>query len=68
MRLGVAPQPPAKGGANYILSPFRKSQLVAVDEVLDMAATAVQVIFEEGVAPAMNRFNRKNKPDDEESN
>jgi peptidyl-tRNA hydrolase, PTH1 family len=66
MRLGVAPQPPAKGGANYILSPFRKSQLVAVDELLDVAATAVQVIFEEGVATAMNRFNRKNKPDEPE--
>ena len=57
---------PAKGGANYILSPFRKSQLPAVDEVLDLAATAVQVIFDEGVAAAMNRFNRKNKPDEEE--
>jgi peptidyl-tRNA hydrolase, PTH1 family len=66
MRLGVAPQPPAKGGANYILSPFRKSQLVAVDELLDLAATAVQVVFEEGVAAAMNRFNRKNKPDEPE--
>jgi peptidyl-tRNA hydrolase, PTH1 family len=66
MRLGVAPQSPAKGGANYILSPFRKSQLVAVDELLDLAATAVQVVFEEGVAAAMNRFNRKNKPDEPE--
>jgi PTH1 family peptidyl-tRNA hydrolase len=66
MRLGIAPQPPARGGANYVLSPFRKSQLPAVDEVLDLAATAVQVIFEEGVAVAMNRFNRKNKPEEEE--
>ncbi len=67
MRLGIAPEPPAKGGANYVLSPFRKSQLAAVDEVLDLAAGAVQVIFEEGVAAAMNRFNRKNKPEGEES-
>jgi PTH1 family peptidyl-tRNA hydrolase len=66
MRLGIAPQPPARGGTNYVLSPFRKSQLPAVDEVLDLAATAVQVIFEEGVAAAMNRFNRKNKPEEEE--
>jgi PTH1 family peptidyl-tRNA hydrolase len=66
VRLGIAPQPPARGGANYVLSPFRKSQLPAVDEVLDTAATAVQVIFEEGVAAAMNRFNRKNKPEEEE--
>jgi PTH1 family peptidyl-tRNA hydrolase len=66
MRLGIAPEPPAKGGTNYVLSQFRKSQLPAVDEVLDLAATAVQVIFDEGVAAAMNRFNRKNKPGEEE--
>jgi len=66
MRLGIAPEPPAKGGTNYVLSPFRKSQLQAVDEVLDLAASAVQVIFDEGVAAAMNRFNRKNKPGEED--
>jgi PTH1 family peptidyl-tRNA hydrolase len=66
VRLGIAPEPPAKGSANYVLSPFRKLQVAAVDEVLDLAAQAVQVIFEEGVATAMNRFNRKNKPEEEE--
>ena len=60
MRLGIAPEPPARGGVNYVLSPFRKSQLLAVDEVLDLAASAVKVILEEGVATAMSRFNRKN--------
>ena len=66
IRIGVAPDDPRKGGAKYILSPFRKSQLVAVDEALDLAAQAVQVIVNEGIAPAMNRFNRKNKPEDTE--
>jgi PTH1 family peptidyl-tRNA hydrolase len=61
IRIGVAPDDPRKGGAKYILSPFRKSQLVAVDEALDLTAQAVQVIVNEGIAPAMNRFNRKNK-------
>jgi peptidyl-tRNA hydrolase, PTH1 family len=51
---------PRKGGAGYILAPFRKSALVAVDEALDLAAQAVHVIVNEGIAPAMNRFNRKN--------
>src|ERR1051326_8082982 len=32
IRIGVAPDDPRKGGAKYILAPFRKSQLVAVDE------------------------------------
>jgi peptidyl-tRNA hydrolase, PTH1 family len=64
IRVGVAPEDPRKGGAKYILSPFRKSQLVAVDEALDLAAQAVNVILSEGIATAMNRFNRKNKPEE----
>lgn len=64
IRIGVAPEDPKKGGAKYILAPFRKSQLVAVDEALDLAAEAVNVIIHEGIATAMNRFNRKNKPEE----
>ena len=64
IRIGVAPDDPRKGGAKYILSPFRKSQLVAVDEALDLAAQAVHVIVNESITVAMSRFNRKNRPDD----
>ncbi|HWX53355.1 MAG TPA: aminoacyl-tRNA hydrolase [Verrucomicrobiae bacterium] len=60
MRLGSAPDRPVKDGGQYGLAPFKKSQLVAVDEVLDLAAQAVGVIVNEGIAVAMNRFNRKN--------
>ena len=55
IRLGIAPE-------REILRPFRKAQLKVVDEVLDRAAEAVKVILTEGVAAAMNRFNRKNEP------
>ncbi len=61
IRIGVAPDDPKKGGAKYILSPFRKSQLVGVDEALDLSAKAVETIIAEGISVAMNRFNRKNK-------
>ncbi len=61
IRIGAAPDDPKKGGAKYILSPFRKSQLVAVDEALDLTAKAVETIIAEGISVAMNRFNRKNK-------
>ena len=64
IRIGVAPDDPGKGGAKYILAPFRKSQLPAVDEALDLTAQAVDVILSDGIATAMNRFNRKNKPDE----
>lgn len=64
IRIGVAPDDPRKGGAKYILAPFRKSQLVAVDEALDVTAQAVNVIMNEGITTAMGRFNRKNKPEE----
>jgi len=65
IRLGVAPES-GKGGARYILSPFRKSQLPAVDEALELTAQAVSVVLNEGTAAAMNRFNRKNVPEEPE--
>jgi peptidyl-tRNA hydrolase, PTH1 family len=65
IRIGIAPDDPRKGGAKYVLSPFRKSQLVAVDEALDLAAQAVNVIVNENITVAMSRFNRKNKPEEE---
>ncbi len=52
VRIGVDPM-------RDILRPFRKAQLKLVDEVLDTAAEAVNVIVKEGPGPAMNRFNRK---------
>lgn len=59
MRLGIAPDHPVKDGSRYVLGQFRKSQLVALDEMLDKAAEAVNVIVNEGTSVAMNRFNRK---------
>jgi PTH1 family peptidyl-tRNA hydrolase len=59
VRLGVAPDYKVKDGADYVLTPFRKSQLKIVDEIVDKAADAVKAILAEGPAAAMNRFNRK---------
>ena len=59
IRLGIAPDRKIKDGVKFVLTPFRKRQLKAVDELLDTAAEAVKVILTEGPAAAMNRFNRK---------
>ena len=67
IRLGIAPDHPVKDGSRYVLSQFKKSQLVTLDELLDTAAEAVRVILEEGRSAAMNRFNRKNKPEEPET-
>ncbi|HVO80876.1 MAG TPA: aminoacyl-tRNA hydrolase [Terriglobales bacterium] len=64
IRLGIAPERKIKDGVKYVLTPFRKAQLKAVDELLDTAAEAVNVILTEGPAAAMNRFNRKADAED----
>ena len=65
VRLGIAPDRKVTDGVKFVLTPFRKAQLKVVDEVLETAAEAVEVILKEGPAAAMNRFNRKNEPGDE---
>jgi len=59
IRLGIAPDHTVSDGAKFVLTPFRKSQDAVVDEMLDAAAEAVEVILKDGPAAAMNRFNRK---------
>jgi PTH1 family peptidyl-tRNA hydrolase len=59
IRLGVAPDHKVADGVKYLLAPFRKAQEKVVDEVIDTAAQAVELILKEGPAAAMNRFNRK---------
>jgi PTH1 family peptidyl-tRNA hydrolase len=65
IRIGVQPDDPRKGGAKYILAPFRKSMLEPLDAALELAAEAVNVIVNENITAAMNRFNRKNKSTEE---
>ncbi|MGA9475057.1 MAG: aminoacyl-tRNA hydrolase [Terriglobales bacterium] len=60
IRLGIAPDRKIGDGVKYVLTPFRKAQDKVVDEILDTAAQAVEVILKDGPAAAMNRFNRKN--------
>ena len=61
IRLGIAPDRKVVDGVKYVLTPFRKAQFQLVEEVLDTAAQAVEMILKEGPAAAMNRFNRKNE-------
>src|SRR5437879_12010993 len=65
IRLGIAPDRKISDGVKYVLTPFRKKELKVVDEVLDTAAEAVNVILKEGQAAAMNSVKRKNELDDE---
>lgn len=49
---------------DFVLSKFRKSELRVVAEMIDLCSDAVAVIHKEGIAAAMNRFNKKQKLED----
>jgi PTH1 family peptidyl-tRNA hydrolase len=49
------------GGKDFLLSPMRKQELAELDEVLDRAVRAVEVVLTKGVSAAMNEFNRKDE-------
>ena len=66
VRIGMAPERGPRG-AKHVLSQFRKSQYKAIDEVLDRAADALELVIVEGVAAAMNRYNRKPGTEAEEA-
>src|SRR6266403_5571939 len=54
IRLGIAPERKIADGVKFVLTPFRKAQLKKVDEILESAAGAVNMILKEGPAAAMN--------------
>jgi len=59
VRLGIHPGHPVRDGADFVLTPFRRSQIEALDELVGFAAEAVESIIAEGVEKAMTRFNRR---------
>ena len=64
IRIGVGPdvgQEHGRRGSSYLLAPMRRMELTVLDGALDEAAEAVSVIVAEGVAAAMNRFNRRER-------
>ena len=65
IRLGISPGK-VTDGAQFVLSPIKKSQYGAVDQMLDLSAQAVQLVLSEGPEAAMNRFNRKAEADEPE--
>jgi len=59
VRLGIYPGHPVEDGAEFVLAPFRRSQIQELDEFIGYAADAVRAIIAEGVEKAMTKFNRR---------
>ena len=66
LRLGCGPDHPVGDLAEYVLRPMKKAQLEVAAEMVAMAGDAVELILQEGIAAAMNKFNRRVPPPEEE--
>ena len=58
IRIGVGKPPGRQAGADYVLKRPRKPEQLELDVAVVEAAEAVETIFTDGVAVAMNRFNQ----------
>ncbi len=61
LRLGCGPDHPVGDLADYVLRPMKKGQLEAAAEMVAVAGDAVEMVLKEGIAAAMNKFNRRNR-------
>jgi PTH1 family peptidyl-tRNA hydrolase len=62
LRLGCGPDHPVGDLADYVLRPMKKAVLEVASEMVAEAGDAVEQILSQGIAAAMNKFNRRVPP------
>lgn len=63
LRLGIGPGHPLRDAKRFVLTPWKKTELESVADVLERAAEAVETMVREGLAKAMSLYNARPKPD-----
>lgn len=62
VRVGIGAKPEYMDLVDYVLGRFPTDELPTIREAIEDAADAVELWIEEGLQPAMNRFNKVKKP------
>jgi PTH1 family peptidyl-tRNA hydrolase len=65
LRLGCGPDHPVSDLAAYVLRPMKKADLEVASEMVATAGDAVEMILTQGIAAAMNKYNRRVPPAEE---
>ena len=65
LRLGCGPDHPVGDLADYVLRPMKKAALEVAAEMVATAGDAVEMILTQGIAAAMNKYNRRVPPAEE---
>ena len=66
MRMGVGDKPPKLDLADYVLGHFLPEEREAVRESVRNAALAIETVIAEGPDSAMNKYNTRKRPQQEE--
>ncbi len=66
LRLGCGPDHPVGDLAAYVLRPMKKGELEVAGEMVATAGDAVELILAQGIQAAMNKYNRRIAPPEEE--
>lgn len=59
LRIGIGAPPPPMALHDYVLAPFASEEEAALKSLLDRSAEAIRVILKNGLAAAMNGFNKE---------
>ena len=65
LRVGIDPPPHRVPQKDYVLGRFSEEQRGRIDPAIDRAAEALMVWMENGIQPAMNRFNAEDETAEE---
>ena len=59
LRLGCGPDHPLSSRKEYVLRPMKKSELEVAAEMIADAGDAVELMLQQGIQAAMNKYNRR---------
>jgi PTH1 family peptidyl-tRNA hydrolase len=66
LRLGCGPDHPLGSRKDYVLRPMKKAELEVAAEEIAQTGDAVELLLTDGIAAAMNKFNRRAEGSKEE--
>lgn len=59
VRIGIGPLPDGRDAADYVLEPFKRNERRLLEESLEAAAEAVEMVLDGRIELAMTRFNHR---------
>jgi PTH1 family peptidyl-tRNA hydrolase len=59
IRVGIGPLPGGRDAADYVLEPFKRDERPSLEESLEAAGEALEMILDGAIDRAMTRFNHR---------